>query len=189
MNRDKLEQAARLIIEGLGDDPDRHGLAETPRRFADAWLELAGGIDEPPAPVTTFLSDADQMVIVRGIKVWSVCEHHLLPFWVDLTIAYLPEGKILGLSKFARVAQRESRMLMVQETLVNEIADRISEAAGTKDVAVIGTGQHLCMNLRGVKQHAAIATTSVLYGAFRNDPATRAEFFALATQSAANAPM
>jgi GTP cyclohydrolase IA len=166
------------LLLAIGEDPDREGLCDTPRRFADWWAEF---IDHDPGRTDTAFeaAEADQMVVVSGLKVWSLCEHHLLPFWCDVAIGYVAADRILGLSKFARVARRAAHRLQVQERLTKDIADEISRLTGTPDVAVLARGEHLCLTMRGVRT-PAVMTSSVMRGAFREDPAARSEFLRLA---------
>jgi GTP cyclohydrolase I len=177
VDRSKLEAAARLILEAIGEDPCRDGLRETPRRFAGMWGELA---DDAPVRATTFPAEGtDQMVLVDGLRVWAVCEHHLLPFWCDLTVGYITRDRVLGLSKFARLARRVALGVQVQERLVQRVAQTIAEATGSPDVAVLGRGQHLCLLMRGARAPHTM-TTSVMLGAFRTEASSRAEFLSLA---------
>lgn len=172
-----VERIGRDLLLALGEDPDREGLIETPRRFAGAWLELMQY--EPGNMDTTFESvTSDQMVVVSGIRVWSVCEHHLLPFWCDYSIGYVPGRQVLGLSKFARIAHHHAHSLQLQERLTQQIADTISQLAATQDVAVFGTGVHLCMVMRGIKTPGRMSS-SIMRGVFRYSEAARAEFFSL----------
>lgn len=177
VDRPKLMAACRMALEAIGEDPGREGLADTPRRWADWWAEF---IDfEPGRLATTFESrSVDQMVLVSGIRVWSLCEHHLLPFWCDVAIGYIANGCVLGLSKFARIANRRAHALQLQERLVEEIADEVAALALAEDVAVLARGEHLCMSSRGVRC-PALMTSSVMRGRFRGGPA-RSEFLALA---------
>jgi GTP cyclohydrolase I len=174
---DPLEDLCRTLITELGDDPDRPGLIDTPARWARWWREFANY--DPGTIDTVFSHDTlDQMVAVSGIRVWSLCEHHLLPFWCDIAIGYLPNGHVLGLSKFARVAHEVAHRLQVQERLVHDIATTLQTLTGSEDVAVVGRGEHLCMTMRGIRTPATM-TTSVMLGRFRQNDATRAEFFEL----------
>ncbi|MBX5435616.1 MAG: GTP cyclohydrolase I [Alicyclobacillaceae bacterium] len=172
----RLEQIGRELLVAIGENPDREGLQETPRRWANWWKEF---IEHDPGSLeTTFESvEADQMVVVSGLKVWSLCEHHLLPFWSELTIGYVSAQRILGLSKFGRIAQECAHRLQVQERLVQQVADKVSRTVGTDDVAVVAQGQHLCMMMRGVRM-PALVTTSVMRGVFRHSGRTREEFLA-----------
>lgn len=180
VDRTRIEAAVREILLAIGEDPEREGLRDTPARVARAWAEFVGGGEE--IQVTCFDSvAADQIVAVSGIRVWSFCEHHLLPFWCDVTIGYLPKDRLLGLSKFARIARGAASRLQVQERLIEGIADAVAFACGTPNVAVLGQGEHLCLSMRGAKAPGHRMTTSVLRGVFRDDPAVRSEFFHLAT--------
>lgn len=135
---------------------------------------------DPGSVGTTFESvEADQMVVVSGMRVWSFCEHHLLPFWCDVSVGYIAAGRVLGLSKFARVAHKYAHRLQVQERLTQQVADEVSRLTGSPDVAVLAEGRHLCMEMRGVRT-PALMTSSVMRGAFRNAPEARAEFLRLA---------
>lgn len=178
--RERLEALCRELLIELGEDPARPGLLDTPRRWASWWLEFiqydAGSID------TTFETNTyDQLVLVKDMRVWSLCEHHLHPFWCDVSVAYVADGQVLGLSKFARIAHRAAHKLQLQEQLTSEIADAIEEVTGSDDIAVLGRGEHLCMTMRGIKT-PAIMTSSVMRGRFQSDATLRAELFALLRQ-------
>jgi GTP cyclohydrolase I len=177
VNVDRLEQIARDLLLAIGENPERGGLRKTPNRFAKMWKEF---IDFDPGEVdTTFESVAtDQMVVVSGMKVFSMCEHHLLPFWSEISVAYIASDHVLGLSKFARIAHKFSHRLQVQEQLVDQIAAEITQITGSRDVAVLARGEHLCMQMRGVKTEG-LMTTSVMRGLFRSTDA-RMEFLTLA---------
>ncbi|GAA2646380.1 GTP cyclohydrolase I FolE [Streptomyces lunalinharesii] len=156
---DPLEDVARKLLIEIGEDPDRDGLKETPARFARWWREFSrydAGVVDTLFPLQT----EGQLVMVSDINVWSLCEHHLLPFSCSLTIAYRPKGDVLGLSKFARIAQRHAHRLQVQERLVRDIADEVTKVTGSVDVAVIATGEHLCMSMRGIRTPAAMTSTA-----------------------------
>jgi GTP cyclohydrolase I len=170
----KLLELGRELLIAIGEDPDREGLLDTPRRWADSWREF---IEYDPGKTETTFSSAsmDQMVCVSGMRVWSLCEHHLLPFYCDVAIGYIAEGKVLGLSKFARIAHQFAHQLQLQERLGQQIADEVSRIAGTSDVAVVLKGRHLCMESRGI-QTPAIMSSSVMRGAFRDQFETRMEF-------------
>ncbi|WP_328332158.1 MULTISPECIES: GTP cyclohydrolase I [unclassified Streptomyces] len=174
--KDPLEAIARQLLLAIGEDPDRDGLQETPARYARWWREFTryetGSVD------TLFETTASgSLVAVSGISVWSLCEHHLLPFSCRFTIGYLPQNKILGLSKFARVAHQHAHKLQSQEQLSQQIADDIERLTGSPDVAVIGRGEHLCMAMRGIRTPATM-TTAVWRGALQ-DSALRSELIAL----------
>ncbi len=173
---EKVKSLVGELLLALGEDPKREGLIDTPRRIADFWREFieydAGRLD------TTFDSiKHDQMVVVTGMRVWSMCEHHMLPFWCDISIAYIADKKVLGLSKFARIAHKHAHRLTLQEKLVSDISDEVQEIIGTENVAVLAKGEHLCMTMRGIKTpHRMIS--SALDGHFLK-PEARAEFLRL----------
>jgi GTP cyclohydrolase IA len=176
--RGRLERIGRELIEALGEDPERTPLDRTPARWAGWWEEFldyqAGRTD------TTFeVATAGQLVVVSGLRLWSVCEHHLLPFDCVVSIGYLPSGRLLGLSKFARTALRVAHRLQLQERLVEQLADEIAAVTGSPDVAVLAHGRHLCVEARGVRTPAR-ATTLVGRGRLGEDEALRQEFLALA---------
>ena len=173
----RLLALGRELLLAIGEDPDREGLRETPRRWADAWREFIEY--DPGTTETTFASVAsDQMVCVSGIRVASLCEHHLLPFWCDVSIGYIPNAKVLGLSKFARIAQQFAHRLQLQERLGEHIADEISRITGTQNVAVVLKGEHYCMTARGIRMPGRM-TSSVMRGVFRTESQTRMEFLRL----------
>jgi GTP cyclohydrolase IA len=174
---DRLEVLARLLLVEIGEDPDRDGLRDTPARYARWWREFMGY--DAGCTTTTFERVASgQMVVVSGVTVWSLCEHHLLPFSCCLTIAYKPQEHLVGISKFARIAHGRAHGLQVQERLVAQIADDVARAAHAQDVAVVGRGEHLCMTMRGIRARADVTTTSFL-GCFAADASARAELLAL----------
>jgi GTP cyclohydrolase I len=173
----RLLALGRELLLAIGEDPDREGLRETPRRWADAWREFIEY--DPGTTETTFTSvDSDQLVCVSGIRVASLCEHHLLPFWCDVSIGYIPNAKVLGLSKFARIAQQFAHRLQLQERLGEQIADEISRITGTQHVAVVLKGEHYCMAARGIRSPARM-TSSVMRGDFRTESQIRMEFLRL----------
>lgn len=173
----KLQNICTDLLVAIGEDPMREGLLDTPRRFAGFWDEFINY--DPGKTAVSFDSvSTDQMVVVSGIKVWSLCEHHLLPFWSDISIGYISGDKVLGLSKFARIAQKHAHKLQIQERLVADIAQEITDLIGTNNVAVLARGEHLCMVMRGVKS-PGIMTTSVMRGIFLHGPAARSEFLRL----------
>lgn len=176
-----LESLCRQLLVAIGEDPTRDGLIDTPRRWASWWMEFIN--HDPGNTATTFEAvEADQMVVVSGLRVTSLCEHHLLPFWCDVAIGYLPSQsvpRVLGLSKFARVAHQFAHRLQLQERLVQQIADEITLLTGSPDVAVLASGRHLCMEMRGVRTPGRM-TSSVMRGTFRASPAARQEFLSMA---------
>jgi GTP cyclohydrolase I len=171
----------RLLIE-LGEDPDREGLARTPARVEQALRFLTGGYDANIDDVLNdalFTVDYSEMVIVKDIDFYSLCEHHLLPFFGKCHIAYIPSNKVIGLSKIPRLVDVFSRRLQVQERLTNQIADVIRDKIAPLGVAVVIEASHLCMSMRGVQKQNSLAVTSAMHGAFRNNARTRMEFLEL----------
>ena len=179
IDRDKIERAVRLILEGIGDDPEREGVEGTPRRVADMYEEIFAGVDVDPTPIATVVPGAnfDEMIMVKDIPLQSLCEHHLLPFNGRAHVAYIPakDGRITGLSKIARVVDVLSKRPQVQERLTTEIADTIESALEPRGVFVMIEAEHLCMTMRGVKKPGSITVTSAVRGLFRNDARTRQE--------------
>ena len=182
-DEDKVRRGVRLILEGIGEDPDRDGLVETPRRVADMYREVFGGMDADPLGVLTVVKGAehDEMIMVRDIPLYSVCEHHLTPFTGRAHVAYLPneDGRITGLSKIVRLVDLLSRRPQVQERLTTEIADALEQSLEPKGVFVVIEAEHLCMTMRGVKKPGSITVTSAVRGRFRSDARTRSEAMAL----------
>jgi GTP cyclohydrolase I len=178
----RVAEGVRLILEGIGEDPDRPGLQRTPERVAEMYAELTAGMREDPLQHLHPLpgDTHDEMVIVKDISIASICEHHLAPFVGKCHIAYIPKnGRILGLSKLARLAETFARRLQVQERLTSDIANTLFEALNPLGVMVVIEAEHTCMTLRGVKKPGAITITSTVLGGFRKDPRTRAEAMAL----------
>lgn len=184
MDKEKIERAVRDILEAIGEDPDRPGLKETPSRVARMYEEVFSGLNED-AHVHLKLFDEpgnDEMVIVRDIPMYSMCEHHLLPFIGKAHIAYIPaDGRIIGLSKLARIVNVYAKRPQVQERLTSQIADFLFDELGAKSVAVVVEAEHLCMTMRGSKAAGAVTQTSALRGTARSDARTRAEVMALLT--------
>jgi GTP cyclohydrolase I len=179
---DKIERGVQLILEGVGEDGARPGLQRTPRRVAEMYAELTAGMREDPSQhVQPLPGDRhDEMVIVKDIHFASLCEHHLAPFVGKCHIAYIPkEGRIVGLSKLARLVETFARRLQVQERLTSEIADTLFKGLKPVGVMVVMEAEHTCMTIRGVKKPGAITITSAIRGGFRKDPRTRAEAMAL----------
>jgi GTP cyclohydrolase I len=178
-DRDRVAQGVRLILEGVGDDPDRPGIEGTPERVADMYAELFSGIDRDPLELLTVVrgADHDEMIMVKDIPLQSVCEHHLIPFIGRAHVAYIPnrDGRITGLSKIARVVDLLSKRPQVQERLTKEIADTLETALAPRGVFVLIEAEHLCMTMRGVKKPGALTLTSSVRGMFRTDARTRAE--------------
>jgi GTP cyclohydrolase I len=177
-----MEEHYRKIIHSIGEDTQRPGLQATPKRAAKAFQYLTGGYKENVRKVLNnalFPSDNDEMIIVKDIEMYSLCEHHLLPFFGKCHVGYLPNGKIIGLSKIARVVDVFARRLQVQENLTRQIADTLMAYAGAKGVGVVIEARHLCMMMRGVEKQNSIMKTSCMLGAFRKDISTRSEFLSL----------
>ncbi len=175
------EEAIAHLLQALGEDPQREGLRNTPRRVARMYAELLSGYTvDPVAMINGALFDVqyDEMVIVRDIEFYSLCEHHLLPFMGRVHVAYIPSGKVLGLSKIPRIVDMYARRLQVQERMTRQIADFLRDLLKPQGVAVVVEGLHLCMMMRGVRKHDARITTSAMHGAFRANLATREEFLA-----------
>jgi len=179
-----IARGVRLILEGIGEDPERPGLKETPQRVAEMFAELTSGMREDPHEYVVPLpgDKHDEMVIVKDISIASMCEHHLAPFVGKCHIAYIPrDGRILGLSKLARVAETFSRRLQLQERLTTDIANTLFEGLKPIGVMVVIEAEHTCMTLRGIRKASAKTVTSAVLGGFRKDPRTRAEAMALIT--------
>src|SRR6266571_5149480 len=179
---DRIARGVRLILEGIGEDPDREGLRDTPQRVAEMYAELTSGMREDPSVHIVPLSGNkhDEMVIVKDISIASLCEHHLAPFVGRCHIAYIPKnGRILGVSKLARLAETFARRLQLQERLTSEIANTLFEQLKPLGVMVVIEAEHTCMTLRGVKKPGATTVTSAVLGGFRRDSRTRAEAMSL----------
>jgi GTP cyclohydrolase I len=178
----KLKKDYLNIIENLGENPSREGLLKTPERVAKAMQFLTQGYEIDAKQIlesAIFSEDYNQMVLVKGIELYSLCEHHMLPFFGKAYIAYVPNGKIVGLSKFPRLVDAFSRRLQVQERLTNEIMECIDNTLAPKGVAVVIEAQHLCMQMRGVEKQNSFTTTSAFSGVFMNNEKTRSEFMNL----------
>ncbi len=174
------------ILSRIGEDPQREGLLKTPERAAKAMAVLTSGNGVNPSEIlrsALFTEPSDEMVLVRDIEVYSLCEHHMLPFFGKAHVAYIPNGKIVGLSKIPRVVDAFSRRLQVQERLTEQVRDCIQETLGAKGVAVVMEARHLCMQMRGVEKQNTITTTSAFTGLFLKDSKTREEFMRLAIGS------
>jgi len=179
---DSLKTAYLSILNSIGEDPQRDGLRDTPARAAKAMQFLTQGYDQTLEEVlngAVFESDSDEMVIVRNIELYSLCEHHLLPFIGKCHVAYLPRGKVIGLSKVARIVDMYARRLQIQESLTKQIADAVLEVTGGRGAGVIIESQHMCMMMRGVQKQNSSMTTSAMLGTFRSDINTRNEFLQL----------
>ena len=182
----KIESAVRLILDAVGEDPDREGLLETPARVARMYAEMFAGLHSDPGRhlAKVFTEEYDEIVLVRDICFCSMCEHHLLPFTGHAHIAYLPSGKVVGLSKLARVVEEVARRPQVQERMTHTIANLVEERLGARGVAVVVESTHSCMTMRGVRKPGSLCLTSAMRGAFREDPKSRAEVLGLINRDA-----
>jgi GTP cyclohydrolase I len=182
MDYSKIEKGVKDILTEIGEDPNREGLLKTPGRVAKSYEYLTDGYNKN---IDELLNDAifnekyDEMVIVKDIDFYSMCEHHLLPFYGKIHIAYIPNGKIVGLSKIPRIVDMYARRLQVQERMTQEIADTLEKYLSPRGVAVVAEGYHMCMMMRGVQKQNSITTTSAMHGIFKEDARTRTEFLGL----------
>ena len=182
MNDERMRESVRMMLTETGEDPAREGLVRTPERVAKAMRFMTSGYGMNVKTVVNeaiFTVDYSEMVIVKDIDFYSLCEHHLLPFFGKCHVAYLPRGRVIGLSKIPRLVEMFSRRLQVQERLTNQIAESLSEVLDPLGVGVVIEGTHLCMLMRGVEKQNSFAVTSAMLGGFRNDARTRAEFLEL----------
>lgn len=181
-----MQNILKQWIAQLGDDAEREGLRDTPRRAAEAWSYLTRGYRQDPATILAnaiFEVEANHMVIVRDIEIYSICEHHLLPFFGVCHIGYIPRGKVVGVSKLARLADLYARRLQVQERLTNQIARTLMDTLAPEGVGVIIEARHLCMMMRGVEKQNSRMVTSAMLGSFHDSVATRTEFLHLSNHS------
>lgn len=177
-----IENYVRNLLPLLGEDPERHGLQRTPVRVRRALRFLTKGYEQDPRQIigeALFEEDCDEMVVVKNIDFYSLCEHHLLPFYGKAHVAYVPDGRVVGLSKIPRLVEAFARRLQIQERLTQEIARTLMELVQPKGVGVVINAFHMCLAMRGVEKQNSIATTSAMLGAFRSNRATRAEFMGL----------
>ncbi|MCY3883498.1 MAG: GTP cyclohydrolase I FolE [Gammaproteobacteria bacterium] len=177
-----VTNAYRELIDFIGEDPDREGLRDTPRRAANAIEFLTKGYRDDVESIVNnalYQSNIDEIIIVKDIELYSLCEHHILPFIGKCHVGYLPNGKVLGLSKIARIVEMFARRLQIQERLTQDVAQTILNVTDATGVGVLVEAQHLCMQMRGVEKQHSLMKTSVLLGTFRSDAATRAEFLQL----------
>ena len=182
MENDKIENLTKQLIEEIGEDPSREGLLKTPSRVSKAWSFFSGGYNQDIDKIinnAVFNEDATDMVVVRDVEFFSLCEHHLIPFFGRAHVAYLPNGKVIGLSKIPRIIDMFSRRLQVQERLTRQIAETVKEILDPIGVAVIMEGQHMCMQMRGVEKQNSLTTTSSMLGKFRESDRTRSEFLSI----------
>lgn len=178
----EMQRNVRDLLVAVGEDPAREGLLKTPYRAAKALKFLTRGYKQDPYEIINnaiFEEQVDEMVVVKNIEIYSMCEHHLLPFVGKAHVAYLPNGKIIGLSKIARVVEIYARRLQVQERLTKQIAETLEECLKPLGVAVVIQAEHLCMQMRGVQKQNSSMVTSAMLGAFKHEPATRSEFMAI----------
>ncbi|MNF51820.1 GTP cyclohydrolase 1 [compost metagenome] len=183
---EQLPNHYREILIGVGENPEREGLLDTPKRAAKAMQYLCHGYQKSLEEVVNgalFASDNDEMIIVKDVELYSLCEHHLLPFIGKAHVAYIPTGKVLGLSKVARIVDMYARRLQIQESLTRQIAEAIQEVTRAAGVAVVIEAQHMCMMMRGVEKQNSVMNTSVMLGTFRESGSTRQEFLQLIGRS------
>jgi len=181
-NKEKIQLAVKMILEAIGEDPTREGILDTPKRVADMYEEIFAGIEEDPQELlqVSFTEFHDELVLVKDIPLYSICEHHLLPFYGKAHIAYIPRGgKVVGISKLARVAEVFARRPQLQERLTSQIADCIYESLSPFGVGVIIEAEHMCMTMRGVRTPGAVTVTSAVRGTFESRAQTRAELLSL----------
>ena len=178
-DQEKIRQAVRLFLEGIGEDPEREGLKDTPDRIARMCSELYGGMDEDAGVhlARTFSADNSEMVLEKDITFYSMCEHHALPFYGKAHIAYIPDGKVVGLSKLARTVDVFARRLQIQEQLTGQIADALMEYMKPRGAIVMLEAEHMCMTMRGIKKPGSQTVTLAKRGVFKTDPALEERFF------------
>ncbi|NLK63161.1 MAG: GTP cyclohydrolase I FolE [Fusobacteria bacterium] len=182
MDKDKIEKAVRMILEAIGEDPDREGLIDTPRRVANMYEEIFAGLQKDPKDEISvfFTEEHDEMIIVKDIPLYSMCEHHLVPFIGKAHIAYIPkDGKVTGLSKLARAVDVASKRPQLQERLTTTLANALMETLDAQGVLVVVEAEHLCMSMRGIKKSGTKTMTSAVRGIFKKNIATREEAFSL----------
>ena len=177
----RIEKAVVEILEAVGENPQREGLQDTPRRVARMYAELLAGMDHDPSEHlgTIFHEKYDEIVLLKDIPFYSICEHHLMPFIGKAHVAYLPDGKVLGISKLARVVDAFARRLQLQERLTDQIADFLMQKLNLQGVSVVLEASHSCMTIRGIRKPGSVMVTSALRGIFKRDPRSRAEVLAL----------
>ncbi|MDQ1480241.1 MAG: cyclohydrolase [Actinomycetota bacterium] len=183
VDRERIERAVREILSAIGEDPERDGLVRTPARVAEMYAEICSGLSENPAEhlVVTFEANHDEMVLVRDIALYSICEHHLVPFHGHAHVAYIPgdDGRITGLSKLARLVDGFAKRPQVQERLTTQVADALVIALAPRGAFVMIEAEHLCMSMRGVRKPGTLTVTSAVRGLFKDNPSTRAEVMAM----------
>ncbi len=181
VDKEKIEQAVRLLLEGIGEDPEREGLRETPDRIARMYEEIYGGMDESPREhlQKTFTAEKNEMVMEKDITFYSTCEHHLMPFYGKVHVAYIPDGKVVGISKLARTVDIYARRLQIQEQMTAQIAEALMEYLEPKGVMVMAEAEHMCMTMRGIKKPGTTTVTMVTKGAFEHNIELQNTFFHL----------
>ena len=182
MENTKIEDLTAQLLKEIGEDPSREGLLKTPSRVSKAWNFFSDGYKQDLSKIINnaiFNEDGKDMVVVRNVEFFSLCEHHLLPFFGKAHVAYIPNGKVIGLSKIPRIIDMYSRRLQVQERLTRQIAETVKDVLDPIGVAVIMEGQHMCMQMRGVEKQNSLATTSSMLGKFRESDRTRSEFLSI----------
>jgi len=187
--QERFEEAVKTMIRSVGEDPTREGLQKTPERVFKAYKFIFGGYEQDPREIlrsALFTSSNDEMVLIKDIELYSTCEHHLLPIIGRAHVAYIPDGKVVGLSKIPRVVDVFSRRMQIQEQLTEQIAEAINETIQPKGVAVVIQARHMCMEMRGVEKINSTTTSSALRGLFKRDEKTRSEFFDLINAPAGN---
>ena len=181
-NHEKLKKLTHSLLEELGEDPEREGLLKTPSRVAKSWKYFSQGYGQDLEGIVNqaiFNESSKDMVVVRDVEFFSLCEHHLLPFFGKTHVGYIPKGKVIGLSKIPRIIDMYARRLQVQERLTHQIADAIQDVLKPNGVAIVMEGRHMCMQMRGVEKQNSLATTSTMLGRFRESVRTRNEFMYL----------
>ena len=182
MNMERVQELIRELLVEIGEDPNREGLVKTPERVARAWRDLTRGYAinvEQAISGAVFQSEANNMIIARDIEIFSLCEHHMLPFYGRCHIGYIAHDKVLGVSKLARIMELYARRLQIQERLTRQVARAVMDGVGAEGVGVVIEARHLCMIMRGVEKQNSIMTTSSVLGSFHDDPTTRMEFLDL----------
>lgn len=184
VDSEKVQQAVKMLLEGIGEDPTREGLVETPARVARMWSELAGGMDQDASKhlSRSFTCVSNDLVIERDITFYSMCEHHMLPFYGKATVGYIPRGRVAGLSKLARTVEVYARRLQLQEQLTAQIADALMEYLAPEGAIVMLEAEHMCMTMRGVQKPGTKTVTLARRGCFESDPALEERFFRMLEQ-------
>ena len=179
---DKIEVLTKQLLEEIGEDPNREGLLKTPSRVSKAWAFFSKGYNEDLNKIINdaiFEEDVKDMVIVRDVEFFSLCEHHLIPFFGKAHVGYIPNGKVIGLSKIPRIIDMFSRRLQVQERLTHQVADALNSVLNPKGVSVVMEGRHMCMQMRGVEKQNSFTSTSAMSGQFKKSAETRSEFLSI----------